>query len=140
MTNTTDATSARAAEEDVLDPRADTTRAAKELAAAITQTAEFTAFERAFLRLREDEGAQRALVAFEMKQQELQAVLMLGAASEEERAELERLRQAWMDEASVTEYLSAQASLAALSQAVDRHLSDRIGLGFAAACRPSCCG
>jgi len=139
MTHATDATNARAAE-DVLDPPADTTRAAKELAAAITQTAEFTAFERAFLRLREDEGAQRALVAFEMKQQELQAVLMLGAASEEERAELERLRQAWMDEASVTEYLSAQASLAALSQAVDRHLSDRIGLGFAAACRPSCCG
>jgi cell fate (sporulation/competence/biofilm development) regulator YlbF (YheA/YmcA/DUF963 family) len=139
MTHTTDVTSARAAE-DVLDPRADTTRAAKELAAAITQTAEFTAFERAFLRLREDGRAQQALVAFETKQQELQAVLMLGAASEEEHAELERLRQAWMDEASVTEYLNAQASLAALSQAVDRHLSDRIGLGFAAACRPSCCG
>lgn len=139
MSHTTDATSARAAE-DVLDPRADTTRAAKELAVAITETAEFIAFERAFLRLREDERAQQALVAFETKQQELQAMLMLGAASEEERAELERLRQAWMDEPAVTEYLDAQASLAALSRAIDRHLSDRIGLGFAAACRPSCCG
>lgn len=139
MSHTTDATSALAAE-DVLDPRADTTRAAKELAVAITETAEFIAFERAFLRLREDERAQRALVAFETKQQELQAMLMLGAASEEERAELGRLRQAWMDEPSVTEYLDAQASLAALSRAIDQRLSDRIGLGFAAACRPTCCG
>ena len=78
--------------------------------------------------------------AFEEQQRSLQPLLMLGAASDEQRAELDRLREAWMAEPSAAEYLEAQTSLSTLARAVDRVLSDRIGLGFAATCRPSCCG
>ncbi|HEX9123920.1 MAG TPA: YlbF family regulator [Actinomycetota bacterium] len=115
-------------------------RAARDFGAALSETPEFKAFERAYVRFRDDERAQQALRAYQEEQRSLQPLLMLGAASAEQRAELERLRQAWMAEASVTEYVEAQTSLAMLSRTIDELLSERIGFGFAAACNPSCCG
>lgn len=122
------------------DRRSDVERAARDLAAALAQTPEFEAFERAYVRFRDDARAQEALSTFQQKQRSLQAVLMLGAASAEERAELERLREAWVSEPTVMGYLDAQTTLASLSRAVDQQLSEKIGLRFAASCRPSCCG
>lgn len=115
-------------------------RAARDFAAALSETPEFEAFEKAYLRFRDDERAQEALWAYQVAQRSLQPLLMLGAASEEQRAELERLRQAWMAEPSVTGYLEAQTSLSTLCRAIEERLSEHIGLGFAAACNPSCCG
>lgn len=115
-------------------------QAARSFAAALTETPQYKAFERAYLRFRDDERAQEAMRAFEEQQRSLQPLLMLGAASDEQRAELDRLREAWMAEPSVAEYLEAQTSLSTLARAIDRVLSDRTGIGFAATCRPSCCG
>lgn len=115
-------------------------RAAGELAAALAETPESGAFEQAYLRFRDDERAQEALWAYQVAQRSLQPLLMLGAASDEQHAELERLREAWMAEPSVTGYLEAQASLSALCRTIDERLSERIGLDFAAACNPRCCG
>ena len=120
--------------------RSDVERAAKDFVVALSKTPEFEAFEHAYLRFRDDERAQEALRAFQARQQELQAMLMLGAATAEQRAELERLREAWMAEPSVIEYVEAQMSLAMLSRAIDERLSEKMGLGFAAACQPTCCG
>lgn len=65
---------------------------------------------------------------------------MLGAATEEQRTELERLNEAFLAEPSAAELLEAQASLVALCRAVDGLLSERVGLRFAATCSPGCCG
>jgi cell fate (sporulation/competence/biofilm development) regulator YlbF (YheA/YmcA/DUF963 family) len=120
--------------------RSDVERAARELAAALAETPEFGAFERTYLRFRDDEGAQEALWAYQVAQRSLQPLLMLGAAGEEQRAELERLRRAWAERPSVSEYLEAQSSLSTLCHAIEERLSEHVGLGFAAACNPSCCG
>jgi cell fate (sporulation/competence/biofilm development) regulator YlbF (YheA/YmcA/DUF963 family) len=120
--------------------RSDVERAAKDLVAALSETPEFKAFEQAYLRFRDDERAQQALWAYQEEQRSLQPLLMLGAVSDDQRAELDRLREAWMAESSVAGYLEAQASLSALCRGIDQLLSERIGLGFAAACNPSCCG
>jgi cell fate (sporulation/competence/biofilm development) regulator YlbF (YheA/YmcA/DUF963 family) len=113
--------------------------AARAFAQALAESAEFQAFEEAADRLKRDEVAQRALQAFQAKQQSLQMMLMLNAVSAEEQAELERLRQAFLAEPAITAYLEAQEALTAMSQATGQLLSQRIGLSFAAACGPGCC-
>ncbi len=115
-------------------------RAARDFAAAMAETPEFRAFEQAYVRFRDDRRAQEELRAFEEKQRSLQALLMLNAVGNEERAELERLREAWRSEDSVVGYVEAQAALSALCRATDQVLSEKLGLGFARVCRPSCCG
>lgn len=125
---------------DVADWRSEVQRAARDLAAAIAETPEFQAFDLAYTRFREDEQAQRALQAYETFYQSIQPMLMLGAVSEEQREELERLRQAWLAAPSMAEYEETQAPLEALARSIDELLSERIGLGFATACRPGCCG
>jgi cell fate (sporulation/competence/biofilm development) regulator YlbF (YheA/YmcA/DUF963 family) len=131
-----------ASEEVAQEPawRSDVERAARNLAAALAETPEYKAFEEAYVRFRDDERGQEALWAYQEQQRLLQPMLMLGAASAEQRAELDELREAWMAEASVSQYLEAQTALSTLARAIDELLSGKIGLGFAAACRPSCCG
>jgi cell fate (sporulation/competence/biofilm development) regulator YlbF (YheA/YmcA/DUF963 family) len=120
--------------------RSQVERAARDFAAAMSETPEFLTFERAYVRFRDDRRAQEQLRAFEEKQRSLQALLMLNAVGNEERAELERLREAWRSEDSVVGYVEAQAALSALCRATDQVLSEKLGLGFARVCRPSCCG
>jgi cell fate (sporulation/competence/biofilm development) regulator YlbF (YheA/YmcA/DUF963 family) len=115
-------------------------RAARDFAAAMSETPEFRAFEQAYVRFRDDRRAQEELRAFEEKQRSLQALLMLNAVGNDELAELERLRDAWRSEDSVVGYVEAQAALSALCRATDHALSEKLGLGFARVCRPSCCG
>ncbi len=114
--------------------------AARALAQALAESAEFQAFEAAADRLDRDETAQHALQAYQAKQQSLQMMLRLNAVSSEERAELDQLHQALLAQATVVDYMQAQEAVIALCQGTAELLSQRIGLNFAAACRSGCCG
>ena len=113
--------------------------AARAFAQALAESAEFQAYEQASDRLRQDKTAQRAIGAYQTKQQSLQAMLMLNAVSAKDQAELERLQQAFLSHPTVAAYLQAQEDLTAVCQAAADVLSQRIGLSFTAACGPGCC-
>lgn len=115
-------------------------RAARDFAAALSETPQFKAFEQAAERFRQDPSAQQAMRAYQEKQQSLRALLMLNAVSAEQRAELERLQSAFVNHPVVQDYFSAQTELAALCQTLGDALSEAIGLNYAAACGVSCCG
>ncbi len=121
------------------EAEAEVRAAARAFAQALAESAEFQAFEQTADRLRQDETAQRAIGAYQTKQQSLQAMLMLNAVSAQDQAELERLRQVFLSHPTVAAYLQAQESLTAVCQAVADVLSQRIGLSFTAACGPGCC-
>jgi cell fate (sporulation/competence/biofilm development) regulator YlbF (YheA/YmcA/DUF963 family) len=114
-------------------------QAARDFAAALAETPQFRAFEEATELLNQDEVAQRAMSAYQEKQHALQAVLMLNAASPEEQAELERLRNSFLESPSVSDYMLAETNLRAVCQASASLLSQHIGLSFAAACSSGCC-
>jgi cell fate (sporulation/competence/biofilm development) regulator YlbF (YheA/YmcA/DUF963 family) len=113
--------------------------AAHAFAQALAESAEFLAFEEAAQRLGQDEIAQDAIQAFQKKQQSLQMMLRLNAVSAEDRAELERLQKALLDQPSVVDYMEAQEELSALYQAAANLLSERIGFSYTATCGPGCC-
>ncbi len=115
-------------------------QAARDFAAVLSETTQFKAFEQAAGVFQKDEAAQRAMQAYESKQQSLRALLMLNAAPVEEQQELERLRQAFFSQPSVVAYLEAQNDLMALSRACADLLSQATGLNYAASCGSSCCG
>lgn len=114
-------------------------KAARDFAAALVETPQFKAFEQASEALRRDQNAQHTIEAYQTKQMSLQALLMLNAVPVEEQAELERLRQAFMDEPTVSAYFQAQNEVTAVCQASADLLSKHLGLSFAAACGPGCC-
>lgn len=118
----------------------DVTRATQRLAAVLAETSVFKAFEEASARFSDDEQAREAYRAFQVRQRELQPMLMLGAASEEQKAELDRLHEAFMSEPSALALLDAQASLAALCSQLDVLLSEQLEFPFGATCSPGCCG
>lgn len=115
-------------------------QAACDFAAALVDTPQFINFEAAAERLNKDTVAQRAIEAFQSKQQSLQMMLMLNAVSPEDRVELERLRQAFLSEPTISAYFQAQAELTSVCQAVAEIISKSIGLNYAASCGASCCG
>ena len=114
-------------------------QAACDFAAALAETPQFNAFEEAADRLRHDEVAQHLIEAYQSKQRSLQVVLMLNTASAGDRADLERLREAFSANPSVVAYLRAQTELGAICQVANDVLSRHIGLSFAASCGPGCC-
>ena len=114
-------------------------QSARDFAVALVETPQFKTFEAATDRLNNDLIAQRAMEAYQTKQESLQTMLMLNAVSAEERADLEQLRTAFMNQPSVVMYFQAQADLMAISQASADWLSEAIGLNFAAACGSGCC-
>jgi cell fate (sporulation/competence/biofilm development) regulator YlbF (YheA/YmcA/DUF963 family) len=115
-------------------------QSARDFAVALVGTPEFQAFEEAAERMRQDEPAQQAMEAYQAKHQSLQALLLLNAVSEDEQAELERLRQAFFSDPSVIAYLQAEAALRAVCQATADLISQDIGLNYAAVCGYQCCG
>src|SRR5574338_585837 len=115
-------------------------QAARDFAAALSETPQYRAFEQAAGLFQKDEVAQRAQQEYEAKQQSLRGLLMLNAASADEQQELERLRQAFFSQPSVVAYLQAQNDLMALSQACTDLLSQATGLNYSASCGSSCCG
>ena len=115
-------------------------QAARDFAAVLSETQQFKAFEQAAEVFQKDEVAQRAMQAYESKQQSLRVLLMLNAVSAEEQKELEHLRQNFISQPSVVAYLQAQNDLMALSQACADLLSQATGLNYSASCGSSCCG
>ena len=118
----------------------DVEAAAGRFASALAETPAFRAFEEASARFHEDERAREAYRAYRVQQRTLQPLLMLGAATEEQRAELERLYEVFAAKHTTADLRQAQASLAALCLAIDELLSERVGMPFAATCSPRCCG
>lgn len=114
--------------------------AGRDFAAALAETAQFKAFEQAHEALSQDFAAQQALTAYRDKANSLDVILKLNAATEAERAELERLRQDYLTRASVQAYSVAQAELTSLCQQAAGKISAGIGLNYAASCSTSCCG
>jgi cell fate (sporulation/competence/biofilm development) regulator YlbF (YheA/YmcA/DUF963 family) len=114
-------------------------QAAHDFAATLAETPQFRAYEEAVERLNHDAVAQRAIDAYQAKQQSLQAMLMLNAVSEADKAELQRLQNAFSSVPAVVAYAQAQAELMAICQASADGLSQAIGLSYAAACGSGCC-
>lgn len=114
--------------------------AARDFAAALVETPQYQAFELAAERFRQDQAAQQAMEAYRQKQMDLRPLLMLNALSVEQTAELESLKNAFMDQPIVQEYSKAQTELVTLCQTLGDALSESIGLNYAAACGVSCCG
>jgi len=115
-------------------------QAARDFAAALAETPQFKALEQAAYAFRQNQAAQLALQAYQQKQQSLRALLMLNALSAEQRADLENLHKAFINQPVVQAYFQAQTELASLCQALGDALSESIGLNYAAACGASCCG
>lgn len=114
-------------------------QAAREFAAVLAETPEYQAFDQAQLRLRRDPAAQEAIWAFRERQQSLQIMIMLGALSEADRQELQRLQHEMLAQPAVRGYVEAQERLSLLCQETAGLISEVIGLGFAASCGPGCC-
>lgn len=120
-------------------PPAVVRQAARDFAAALAMSPEFERMEEAAAVLQADAAARQAMLAYQEKQQALQAVLLLGALSAEEQAELERLRQIYLGQPAVAAYLRAQEELRALCQQAGAALSSHIDFDFASACASGCC-
>jgi len=108
-------------------------------AESLAESTEFQVYELAAERLGQDETSQQAIQDFQKKQQSLQMLFRLNAVSPADRAELERLQKAYLNQPFVIDYIEAQEKLTALCQAAANLLSQRIGLSFATACGPGCC-
>jgi len=114
-------------------------QAARDFAAALSETPQFKAFEAVVQRLYDDEAAMLAMEVYQTKQQSLQAVLMLNAASPAEQAELKHLHQAYVTQPSVAAYFQAQTDLMSVCRSAAGRLSQYIGLDYAASCGSGCC-
>lgn len=114
-------------------------QAARDFAQALAATPQFRAFEEAEHKLRTDQTAQRVIAAYQSKQQSMRTTMMLNTATAADRAELDRLQQAFVNEPTVAAYLRAQNGVTELCQATADQLSRAIGLSFTAACGPGCC-
>lgn len=121
-------------------PRAVVLAAVREFAASLADTPQFKAFEQVAERFRLDKRAQQAQKAYQEKQKSWKALIMLNALTPEQRAELESLHSAFVNQPIMQEYINAQTELITLCQAVGDILSEAIGFNFAAACGVSCCG
>ena len=115
-------------------------QAARDFSEALSETTEYQAWEQATWSLRQDQVAQSLAEKLQARQRELEPLLMLGAASAEQRAELERLRSEYLALPIIMAYMQAEADLRALCQAANMVLSQAAGLDFAANCASGCCG
>jgi len=120
-------------------PPAVVSQAARGFAEALAETPEFMAFEQAASAMNDDAMAEQARIAFQTKQQSLQALLRLNAVSAQDQAELERLRQAFLSLPTVAAYARAEADLVAVCQETGDLLSHHIGIDIAAVCASGCC-
>jgi len=115
-------------------------QAARDFAEALSETPQFQAWEQAAWAVRQDQAAQAMAQELQTMQRELEPLLMLGAASGEQRSELERLRSDYRALPTVTAYVQAEADLRTLCQAANEVLSQVAGLDFAANSASGCCG
>ncbi len=109
-------------------------------AQALADTPQFHAFEEAAVAFNHDRAAQQAVRLFQEKQRSLQMLQQLGAITQAEIDELKQLQQAMLAHPAVTAYVETQAALVQVCQAAAKEISTVIGLDFASACTPGCCG
>jgi len=114
-------------------------QAARDFAAVLAETPQFKAYEEATDRLNHDPAAQQAIDAFQARRESLQALLLLNAVSDADRAELQRLQNVFSSTPAVMAYAQAQADLMTICQAAADALSQAIGLNYAATCSSGCC-
>ena len=114
-------------------------QAARDFAAALSETPQFKDYEELSIQLRGDTAAQKAIQAYQEKQRSLQTLLMLHAVPPQEQAELERLKQDYLTQPVVKAFLKAQEDLIVLCQTATDLLGQHIGLSFTAACGLGCC-
>ncbi len=116
-------------------------QAARDFAAALSETPQFKTFEQTDFAFRQDQAAQQALIALQEKQQSLRPMMLLNALTTDQRIELQSLQTAFTSQPVVQAYFSAQAEFSALCQALGDQLTQAIGLNYASICASSsCCG
>ena len=122
-------------------PRSAVMQSAKQFAETLGDTPQYRDFEQSYFNFRKDTEAQSAIQEFQKKQASLKALLMLNAVSEEDRQELQRLQERFIQQPSVLRYTKAQEELVAISQEIGDLLSKAIGLDYGASCKTGgCCG
>lgn len=122
-------------------PRSAVMQSAKQFAETLGDTPQYREFEQSYFNFRQDTEAQSAIQEFQKKQASLKALLMLNAVSEEDRQELQRLQERFIQQPSVLRYTKAQEELVAISQEIGDLLSKAIGLDYGASCKTGgCCG
>ncbi len=114
--------------------------AATAFAQVLADTPEFRTFDESHHAFKADHAAQNAVQQFEDKQRSLQMMQRLGVLEQNQLDELNRLREEMMSHPTVRTYVEAQDELMRLCQAVVKEISEGIGIDFAGACAPSCCG
>ena len=112
---------------------------ARNFAGVLAETPQFRSFQQVAECFRHDQTAQQAMQAFQEKQRAWRALIMLNALNPEQHAELESLKNAFMNQTVVVEYFKAQSDLVSLCQTLGNAISESIGLNYAAACGASCC-
>ena len=115
-------------------------QSARNFASVLAETPQFKTFEQAAERFRQDQAAQQAMKAFQQKQKDWRALIMLNALSPEQHAELDTLKNAFVSQLVVEEYLKSQSDLATLCQMLGDAISESLGFNYAASCGVSCCG
>jgi cell fate (sporulation/competence/biofilm development) regulator YlbF (YheA/YmcA/DUF963 family) len=122
-------------------PRSAVMQSAKQFAETLGDTPQYREFEQSYFNFRKDTEAQSAIQEFQKKQASLKALLMLNAVSEEDRQELQRLQERFIQQPSALRYTKAQEELVAISQEIGDLLSKAIGLDYGASCKTGgCCG
>lgn len=122
-------------------PKPSVIQAAKRFAEVLAKTPQFQEFEYSYMEYTQDEAAQNAIQEYQTKQESLKALLMLGAVSEENRLELQRLENLFRQQPSVIRYAKAKTNLVIICQQLGDHLSQAIGLDYGNSCRQGgCCG
>jgi cell fate (sporulation/competence/biofilm development) regulator YlbF (YheA/YmcA/DUF963 family) len=114
--------------------------AANAFAAALADTPEFRAFEERYSVFKHDRAAQDTTRLFQEKQHSLQTMQQLGMLEQAELDELNRLRDAMVNQPSVHAYMDAQNELMLICQAAAQELNASIEFDFTGACTAGCCG
>lgn len=104
---------------------------AEELAEAILESAEYTAFERAQRQLQYDLAAQKLMEDFQQKQQSLLLTQqMYGGVDQAELGALQQLRFSLQQNVTISRYLQAQQDLSRLVQKINEEFSRRTGVNI----------
>ena len=114
---------------------------ARDFAKILGEISVFTEFMKSHFEFRQDEEAQKIQQEYQKKQASLKAVLMLNAASDEDRKALQNLQEQFNKRPSVIQLIKAQDELVAVCQELGDLISKEIGMDYASSCRSGgCCG
>lgn len=114
---------------------------ARDFAKTLGESPLFAEFIQSHDVFRQDGEAQKIQQEYQKKQASLKALLMLNAASEEDRKVLQDLQEKFSQRRSVIRLIKAQDELIAVCQEIGDLISKEIGMDYAGSCRTGgCCG